>query len=96
VRPGYLADLAIVDGNPAYNLKFLYAVGDLTIDKDRKMFRTKGIIHTIKDGVVIENARLMVEVEKMVTKSKQGVPATNAVTDPFIRGIRPIIPDNRR
>jgi hypothetical protein len=96
VRPGYLADLVIVDGNPAYNLKFLYAFGDLTIDKDRKMFRTKGIIHTIKDGIVIENARLMAEVEKMVAKSKQGVPAANAVTSPFISGVRPIIPDERR
>src|SRR5688572_15417430 len=96
VRPGYLADLVIVDGNPAYNLKFMYSFGDLTIDKDRKMFRTKGVIHTIKDGVVIENARLMAEVEKMVTKSKQGVPAANAVTSPFLSGVRPIIPDQRR
>jgi hypothetical protein len=96
VRPGYLADLVIVDGNPAYNLKFMYAFGDLTIDKDRKMFRTKGIVHTIKDGIVIENARLMAEVEKMVTKSKQGIPASNAVTSPFISGVRPIIPDNQR
>jgi hypothetical protein len=96
VRPGYLADLVIVDGNPAYNLKFLYAFGDLTIDKDRKMFRTKGIVHTIKDGIVIENARLMDEVERMVTKSKQGVPASNAVTSPFLSGVRPIIPDGRR
>jgi len=96
VRPGYLADLVIVDGNPAYNLKFMYAFGDLTIDKDRKMFRTKGIVHTIKDGIVVENARLMAEVEKMVTKSKQGVPASNAVTSPFVGGVRPIIPDGRR
>ena len=96
VRPGYLADLVIVDGNPAYNLKFLYAFGDLTIDKDRKMFRTKGIVHTIKDGIVIENARLMAEVEKMVTKSKQGVNAANAVTAPFLSGVRPIIPDSQR
>ena len=96
VRPGYLADLLIVDGNPAYNLKFMYAFGDLTIDKDRKMFRTKGVIHTIKDGIVIENARLMAEVEKMVTKSKQGVPAANAVTSPFLPGVRPIVPDQRR
>jgi len=96
VRPGYMADLVIVDGNPAYNLKFLYSFGDLTIDKDRKMFRTKGIIHTIKDGIVIENARLMEEVEKMVTKSKQGVPASNAVTSPFLNNGRPIIPDGRR
>jgi hypothetical protein len=85
VRPGYLADLVIVDGNPAYNLKFMYAFGDLTLDKDRRMYRTKGIVHTIKDGIVIENARLMDEVEKMVTKSKQGVPASNAVTSPFLR-----------
>jgi hypothetical protein len=96
VRPGYLADLVIVDGNPAYNLKFLYSFGDLTIDKDRKMFRTKGIIHTIKDGIVMENARLMAEVEQMVTKSKQGVPAANAVTEPFLRNGRPIIPDRQR
>ena len=95
VRPGYLADLVIVDGNPAYNLKFLYSFGDLTIDKDRKMFRTKGVIHTIKDGIVIENARLMTEVERMVTKSKQGVPAANAVTSPFL-STRPIIPDGGR
>jgi hypothetical protein len=96
VRPGYLADLLIVDGNPAYNLKFMYSFGDLTIDKDRKMFRTKGIVHTIKDGIVIENAKLMAEVEKMVTKSKQGVPAANAVTSPFLTGVRPIIPDDWR
>jgi hypothetical protein len=94
VRPGYLADLVIVDGNPAYNLKFLYSFGDLTIDKDRKMFRTKGIVHTIKDGIVIENVKLMAEVEKMVTKSKQGVPAANAVTLPFLPGIKPTIPED--
>lgn len=96
VRPGYMADLVIVDGNPAYNLKFLYSFGDLTIDKDRKMFRTRGILHTIKDGIVIENARLMTEVEKMVAKSKQNVPAANAVTSPFLRNGRPIIPEGRR
>lgn len=96
VRPGYLADLVIVDGNPAYNLKFLYAFGDLTIDKDRRMFRTKGIVHTIKDGIVIENARLMDEVEKMVAKSKANVPAANAVTGPFLKDGKPIVPGGNR
>ena len=52
-----------------------------SLDKDGRMFRTKGIVHTIKDGVVVENARLMDEVEKMVAKSKQSVPAANAVTE---------------
>ncbi|MEX2284202.1 MAG: amidohydrolase family protein [Gemmatimonadota bacterium] len=84
VRPGYLADLLIVDGNPAYNLRFMYSFGALTLDADKKMIRTNGIVHTIKDGVVIENAKLMTEVEKMVARSKAGLPATNAVTAPFV------------
>ncbi|NUQ13172.1 MAG: amidohydrolase family protein, partial [Gemmatimonadaceae bacterium] len=37
VRPGYLADLVIVDGNPAYNLKFLYSFGDLTLDREGRL-----------------------------------------------------------
>jgi imidazolonepropionase-like amidohydrolase len=84
VRPGYLADLLIVDGNPAYNLRFLYSFGALRLDPAGNMVRSRGIVHTIKDGVVIENARLMAEVERMVARSKQHVPAANAVTAPFL------------
>ncbi|MFQ5676341.1 MAG: amidohydrolase family protein [bacterium] len=82
VRPGYLADLIIVDGNPAYNLRFLYSFGALTRDKTGKMYRTQGIVHTIKDGIVINNKRLMEEVAKMVAKSKSGVDI-DVVTKPF-------------
>lgn len=83
VRPGYKADLLLVDGNPAANLKFLYSFGDLTLDKDGKMVRTRGIVHTIKDGVVFNNARLMEEVEKMVQASRRLAPAKDPVRDPF-------------
>src|SRR5690606_13339918 len=83
VRPGYVADLIVVDGNPAYNLRFLYSFGALTLDDNGKMYRTKGIVHTIKDGVVIENARLMEEVARMVADSKRGV-GPNVVTQPFL------------
>lgn len=83
VRPGYKADLLLVDGNPAANLKYLYSFGDLALDKDGKMFRTQGIVHTIKDGVVMNNVRLMEEVEKMVAKSKEKAPKTDAVRAPF-------------
>jgi cytosine/adenosine deaminase-related metal-dependent hydrolase len=83
VRPGYLADLIIVDGNPAYNLRFLYSFGALTLDENGEMYRTAGIVHTIKDGVVIENARLMEEVARMVAESKVGV-GPNAATAPFV------------
>ncbi|MFQ5629389.1 MAG: amidohydrolase family protein [bacterium] len=83
VRPGYIADLVIVDGNPLYNLRFMYAFGALTRNKDGEMYRTAGIVHTIKDGVVIENKRLMEEVAKMVAKSRQGV-GPDVVTKPFM------------
>jgi hypothetical protein len=48
------------------------------------MFRTQGIVNTIKDGVVMDNAKLMAEVEKMVAKSKEKAPKTDAVRAPFL------------
>jgi adenine deaminase len=85
VRPGYKADLILVDGNPAYNLRFLYSFGALRLDENGEMIRTQGIVHTIKDGVVINNARLMEEVESMVANSKQGV-GPSVVEVPFVNG----------
>jgi hypothetical protein len=84
VRPGYLADLVLVDGNPAYNLRFMYSYGALTLNDAGEMVRTKGIVHTIKDGVVIENAKLMEEVARMVARSRQGATAANAEWSPFL------------
>jgi len=83
VRAGYKADLLLVDGNPAANLKYLYSFGDLALDKEGKMFRTKGIVHTIRDGVVYNNERLMQEVEKMVLASRRLAPSKDPVRDPF-------------
>ncbi|MBI2221764.1 MAG: amidohydrolase family protein [Acidobacteria bacterium] len=80
VRPGYLADLVLVDGNPAENLRYLYSFGAVRMKPDRQMYRTRGIVHTIKDGVVINNARMMEEVERMVAKSKKG--KTTTTTQP--------------
>jgi hypothetical protein len=89
VRPGYLADLVIVDGNPARNLRNLYSFGALTLDGDRNMFRTGGVVHTIKDGVVVENARLMEEVARMVAASKAGITEPDVATAPFVVRPRP-------
>ena len=83
IRPGYTADMVIVDGNPAYNLRFMYSFGALTRDNDGNMFRTNGIVHTIKDGIVIENANLMREVERMVVESKREA-GENVVSEPFV------------
>ncbi len=83
VRPGYKADLLLVDGNPAANLKVLYAFGDVVRRPDGTMARTRGIVHTIKDGVVLDNAKLMAEVERMVQASRALAPATDVMRDPF-------------
>jgi hypothetical protein len=72
VRPGYLADLILVDGNPAENFRYLYSFGAVRMSEAGEMYRTRGIVHTIKDGIVIENARLMEEVARMVEESRRG------------------------
>jgi hypothetical protein len=87
VRPGYLADLVIVDGNPAENFRHMYSFGAIRMADDGSMYRSRGIVHTIINGVVTENANLMREVERMVTQSKRG-------TEPFITQ-EPFIPTGR-
>lgn len=83
VHPGYKADLLIIDGSPLHNLRFMYSFGAVTLNEQGEMYRTKGIINTIKDGVVINNSKLMEEVAKMVAKSKEGV-EPNIANEPFL------------
>jgi cytosine/adenosine deaminase-related metal-dependent hydrolase len=93
VHPGYKADLVIVDGNPAYNLRFMYSFGALRLDDDGEMVRTQGIVHTIKDGIVIENDRLMEEIADMVARSKEGV-GPNVMEEPFLTPRRTTFDDS--
>jgi hypothetical protein len=67
----------------------MYSFGALTLDENGEMYRTKGIVHTIKDGIVMENERLMSEVERMVAASKADQDGTNAVSEPFTLPGRP-------
>ena len=89
VRPGYVADLLLVDGNPAANLKLLYAFGDLVKAPDGTMRRTRGIVHTIKDGIVIENANLMRDVERIVRDAKRSMPMDSVRAPWVVDGARP-------
>lgn len=84
VRPGYAADLLIVDRNPAYNLAFLYGFGANTLDDSGQMVRSAGVVHTIKDGIVMENARLLEEVAKMVKASRPNGLTADVATAPFL------------
>ena len=56
-------NLIIINESPLYNLRNMYSFGALTTENSGEMVRKGGIIHTIKDGIVIENAKLMKEVE---------------------------------
>ena len=69
VRPGYLADLIVVDGNPLEDLKVLYPTGTTTI-RDGKEVPTGGVTWTIKDGIPYSGPRLMAEVKAMVAKAR--------------------------
>ena len=83
VHPGYLADLLIVDGNPAENLRYLYPFGAIRKRPDHTMYRTRGIVYTIKDGVVIDDAKVMEEVARMVAESKKDA-RPDVVNAPFL------------
>jgi len=83
VREGYLADLLVVDGNPAENLRYLYPFGAIRKNEDHSMYRTEGIVYTIKDGVVVNNARVMERVAEMVAESKVNA-GPDFVNSPFL------------
>jgi len=72
VQVGFTADLAIVDGNPLDNLRYMYAFGALDMTDDGEIVRRGGVRWTVKEGVVFDNAVLMSEVERMVAESKEG------------------------
>jgi cytosine/adenosine deaminase-related metal-dependent hydrolase len=69
VRPGYKADLIVVNGNPLENLKVLYPTGVDDI-KDGKAVHTGGVEWTIKDGIPYHGPTLMREVKELVAKAR--------------------------
>jgi imidazolonepropionase-like amidohydrolase len=75
VRPGFKADLIVVDGNPLHNMKVLYATG-LQVEENGKLVQRGGVKYTIKDGVVFEVASLMNDLREMVRKAKETTPAS--------------------
>jgi imidazolonepropionase-like amidohydrolase len=69
IRPGYRADLIVVNGNPLENLKVLYPTGVDEI-RDGKPVRTGGIEWTIKDGIPYHGPSLMKEVKAIVDRDR--------------------------
>ncbi len=71
VRPGYLADMILVDENPVANLKVLYGTGhERILDDGVTVARVGGIKYTIKDGVVYDAEQMRDDVREMVREAK--------------------------
>jgi imidazolonepropionase-like amidohydrolase len=71
VRPGMLADLAIVGENPLHNLKVLYATGAPKLnDETGRVDRIGGIELVVKDGIVYDAKKLAADVARMVQEQK--------------------------
>ncbi len=71
VRKGYLADLAVVEGNPLDNFKVMYGGGRDVFSEDRlTKTRKGGVKWTIRDGVVFDAQELLSDVEQYVKDEK--------------------------
>jgi cytosine/adenosine deaminase-related metal-dependent hydrolase len=78
VRPGFEADLAIVDGNPLHNMKVLYGTGVEVYEAGSDAPRVRrggGVQYTIKDGIVFDAPALLQEVRGMVRRAKARITA---------------------
>ncbi len=66
LRPGYLADVIVVNGNPLEDLKAFYPPR-----ADAAAGPGGGVAWTIKDGIPYDAQRLMREVRELVAKAKK-------------------------
>ena len=73
VRPGYLADLIVVNGNPLENLKVLYPTGVDEV-RDGRVVHGGGVEWTIKDGIPYHGPTLLANVKEMVAKARARLP----------------------
>ncbi len=71
LRPGYVADLIVVEGNPADNLKVLYPTGTPQWDEDGNESRRGGVRYTIIDGAVYDAKAILARVGKMVEEERR-------------------------
>src|SRR5919205_479325 len=67
---GFVADLAIVDGNPLHNLKVFYGTG-VDVERNGKIEHRGGVRYTIKQGIVFDAQQLLADVRRMVEDAKR-------------------------
>jgi hypothetical protein len=70
VELGKLADFVIVEENPLQNLQVLYGTGAIKLTDDNKVVRVGGVKYTIKDGIIYDAKKLLMDVKKIVDAEK--------------------------
>ena len=73
IRPGFTADIAIVDGNPLRNLKNFYGTG-VEVERDGRIEKRGGVRYTIKQGIVFDAPKLLEDVRAMVKEARTAAP----------------------
>ncbi len=71
IQIGKLADFVIVEENPLQNLKVLYGTGAIKLTKSNEVVRVGGVKYTIKDGVIYDAKKLLLDVKQMVDVQKE-------------------------
>ncbi|TYP95522.1 Amidohydrolase family protein [Fodinibius salinus] len=71
IETGKLADMILVNANPLKNLKTLYGMGAIHVNKENEVERIGGIQYTIKDGIVYDAQKMLEDVGNMVEKAKK-------------------------
>ncbi len=71
VEVGKLADFVIVAGNPLENLQVLNGMGAIALNEKNEVVRKGGISYTIKDGIIYDARKLLLDVKKMVEEEKK-------------------------
>ncbi len=72
IKPGYYADLVLVEGNPLENLKYLYPTG-VTVVENGEVKIKGGVKWAIKDGIVYDAPQLLHEVKQIVDEAKNNI-----------------------
>jgi imidazolonepropionase-like amidohydrolase len=73
IRPGYDADLLVLDMNPLEDFKVLYGTGVERVSPEGKATRRNGLKYTIVDGRVIDARATLEEVARMVAEAKRAM-----------------------
>ena len=71
VQIGKFADFVIVEENPLQNLKVLYGTGAIKLTESNEVVRVGGVKYTIKDGVIYDAKKLLLDVKQMVDTQKE-------------------------